>query len=158
MIFMSLLLIVGCHSPKIEDNPSEKKKAISVAYKYTDAIFTSDYAKLRELSAVPYLTPKKVMLSQKHFDYWLKKETGHGDPDKINMKLPHYEILKGRFYTLEDIALIKPNLYKKLKEKNFNPEGMYFVQVAIELQGRPEISFLLVQKREGMWRVIGLMF
>ena len=149
-LMISSLLLIGCHTPKIEDDPSEKAKAISVATKFLGALFEGDFERTKSYAAVPFWGDGEVFLSQEIFERELKKQVNNSSSKT------EFKIINARLFSTDDLSLINPKLIKKFEKNNFDSQYIYIVALRISLGENEEFGLILMQKKQGKWRVVGL--
>ena len=152
LMLCSSMILGACHNLKIEDNPNEKTKAVSVANKYLNAFFQGDIEKAMAMSNTPFWGDGHILetepLLRKELEGQLKGNRKHP---------PGFTVESTAFFTLSQIKLLAPKVYKRLETKNFMPQNMFAVVISINMQGRSEKGLIFMQKQtDGMWKVVGI--
>lgn len=144
--------VVACHRVNIENDPSEKAKAISVAQGYIQALYDANLDKAIGLTSLPFWEDGLMYTDLKSYVKAVQKEFS-SEPGMGKLAFE-----KARFFTREDIEVLGDGAkaINELKNKGFPLDGVYFVVLAIRVEAQDISGVVLVKQEKGMWKVVGI--
>lgn len=148
-LITAMTLLSACHQVKIEDNPTEKAKAIHVAQEFITHFAHQEFTDSMSRIAVPFWLDGRLVSSRDTLEAELKN-AGKDDSKE-------FEVLESHFFTLPALSIFARRLLPKLSKGQFNTEDVYAVVLKVKEKGRRDEALLfLVKKLEGKWHVVGV--
>lgn len=135
----------------IEDNPSERARAISVAEKFLMAFDNGKIEQMFEISSAPFWGDGDVILNRQSLLEKFTAQIGEQPSSNVSIK-------GAQFLTLEQIRVINPRIHRRLKKSDFLAyyPHLYLVVLLVEIDGRENNGLILLNEKQGMWEVVGI--
>lgn len=150
LCFLMGFILTSCHSVRLENNPSEKEKAIRLTQTFTEHLASQQRKAALKLTKTPFWLGGKRVSNAAELNDLLGQNEGQDSFD-IQFSNP-------QFFTLKELAFFLPHLNQAIEKLNLTPQNTFAVVLQTRSHGGnlQKDLFFLVQKQTGFWRIVGI--